>query len=70
MTDISVALQSLASWQIKVKESTKIKEAGQDLLEDFKETRAKVKEKMDEIVQVRGRGGATQSIISCWTDEV
>ncbi|KAK8383541.1 hypothetical protein O3P69_015774 [Scylla paramamosain] len=42
---------SLASWQVKVKESTKIKEAGQDLLEDFKETRAKVKEKMDEIVE-------------------
>lgn len=45
-------LQSLASWQVK-EQPAKIKEAGQELLEDFKETKAKVKEKMGEIVEVR-----------------
>ncbi|XP_050729007.1 cardiolipin synthase (CMP-forming)-like [Eriocheir sinensis] len=42
--------RSLASWQVK-DQPAKIKEAGQGLLEDLKETKAKVREKMGEIVE-------------------
>ncbi|XP_071540914.1 cardiolipin synthase (CMP-forming)-like [Panulirus ornatus] len=43
--------RTVASWEMVKKKERQIREAGQDLLEDFKERKAKVREKVDEIIE-------------------
>nr|XP_045618540.1 cardiolipin synthase (CMP-forming)-like [Procambarus clarkii] len=48
--DTSQPSKSVTSWNV-VKKKKNMREAGQDLLEDFKEKKAKVREKMDKIIE-------------------
>ncbi|KAK4297528.1 hypothetical protein Pmani_030065 [Petrolisthes manimaculis] len=48
--DTSEQSRNVASWEM-VKKERRIRDAGKDLMDDFKETKAKVREKMDEIIE-------------------
>ncbi|KAK3869083.1 hypothetical protein Pcinc_025585 [Petrolisthes cinctipes] len=48
--DTSEQSRNVASWEV-VKKERRIRDAGKDLIDDFKETKAKVREKMDEIIE-------------------
>ncbi|XP_053646923.2 probable cardiolipin synthase (CMP-forming) [Cherax quadricarinatus] len=43
--------QCVTSWEVVKKKEKNIREAGQEFLEDFKEKKAKVREKVDEIIE-------------------
>lgn len=49
---ISFYLQPVATWEAVREKKNQFREAGQDLLDDIKEKKAKVRERMDAIIEV------------------